>query len=388
VSLRGVVPSPRRPEPHDWPALLTSALRGDGIGIHFQPIIDLVRGTVVGYEALARFDGYPVSDPMEWFAAAHRHGCGAELESLTLRRALTARAHLPADTFLAVNIGPDVIAHPIVAEIWGEQGSLDGVVVELTEHARIDSYADLQPVLDQLRRAGALIALDDAGAGYAGLQHIIGIKPHVIKLDRQLIAGIDLDETKRALVEMISAFASRVHAEVLAEGIERDGELDTLVALGVTLAQGFLLARPALPWAQLDLRASDHLRHREVQPARNTLRRLVQAAVVVRDLASAHEAFASAVGPPEHRAAVVLVDADTRPLATVDASGVHLTGNDEHASLDQDTPVLRAARSAVARIPEQRFNPLLCVDGGGRLVGVVSMERVVAYLVEACPGDA
>jgi EAL domain-containing protein (putative c-di-GMP-specific phosphodiesterase class I) len=381
-----VVPSPRS-GPLDWPTLLASALRGDGVGIHFQPIIDLVRGTVVGYEALARFDGYPVSDPMEWFAAAHLHGRGAELESLTLRQALTAREALPSGTFLAVNIGPDVIGHPEVERVWREQGSLDGVVIELTEHARIDSYVALTPILDRLRRAGALIALDDAGAGYAGLQHMVGIKPHLIKLDRQLISGIDDDETKRALVEMIGAFAVRIHAEVLAEGIEEDGELETLVSLGVTLAQGYLLARPALPWAELDVAASERLLLRRVPAPRDTLRLLVQETVVVRDLASAHAAFAEPELPTQNGASpVVLVDADSMPLAVIDAHGVRPLTNGQ-APLTQDTTVARAARQAVERIPTQRFGPLLCVDDEGRFVGVVPMERVVGYLADAWPGE-
>ena len=372
------------PSQVDWPALLGSALGGVGVGVHFQPIVDLVRGTVVGYEALARFDGYPVSDPLEWFAAAHRHGCGAQLESLTLRQALDARDELPADTFMSVNIGPDVIADPVVQQVWDEHSSLTGVIIELTEHARIDSYEALQPILDRLRGVGALIALDDAGAGYAGLQHIVGIKPHLIKLDRRLIENIDCDETKRALVEMIGSFATRVHAEVLAEGIERSGELDTLVSLGVTMAQGYLLARPALPWADLDTATSAHLKLRRFPVARDSMRLLTQDVVVVRDLTSAREAFGgedgAEAGEVETAQLVVLVDAESRPVAVVGAHGVRPA--DSSTWVDQDTTVASAAHRAVARIPSQRFDPLLCVDDGGRLVGAVPIERVVTYLAD------
>jgi EAL domain-containing protein (putative c-di-GMP-specific phosphodiesterase class I) len=367
----------------DWPSLLGSALRGIGIGVHFQPIVDLVRGTVVGYEALARFDGYPVSDPLEWFAAAHRHGCGAVLESLTLRRALESRGELPADMFLSVNIGPDVITDPLVQAVWNEHPSLSGVIIELTEHARIESYEALEPVLDRLRERGALIALDDAGAGYAGLQHILGIKPHLIKLDRRLIENIDGDETKRALVEMIGSFATRVHAEVLAEGIERAAELDTLVSLGVTMAQGYLLARPGLPWAALDVDTSAHLKLRRSPVTRDSLRLIAEEVVMVRDLPGAREAFAVEAGTTsggEGTPLVVLVDAESRPLAVVGAHGVRPT--DASTWVDQDTTVAHAAHHAVARIPTQRFDPLLCVDDDGRVVGAVPIERVVTYLAD------
>src|SRR4051794_22711236 len=167
----------------DWPAMLTRALRGEGVSTHFQPIVDLAGGHVVGFEALTRFNGYPVSDPHQWFEAARLQGRGARLEALALRRALDQRSALPANTFLAVNVAPDVLDRPEVRQVWNSERDLDGVVVELTEHARIDSYVSLEPALNRLRASGALIAIDDAGAGYAGLQHLIGLRPHIIKLD-------------------------------------------------------------------------------------------------------------------------------------------------------------------------------------------------------------
>ena len=366
----------------DWPALLGSALRGVGVGVHFQPIVDLVRGTVVGYEALARFDGYPVSDPLEWFAAAHRHGCGAQLESLTLRLALDSRDELPTDTFLSVNIGPDVIADPVVQAVWNEHASLSGVIIELTEHARIDSYEALQPVLDRLRGVGALIALDDAGAGYAGLQHIVGIKPHLIKLDRRLIENIDCDETKRALVEMIGSFATRVHAEVLAEGIERSGELDTLVSLGVTMAQGYLLARPALPWADLDTDTSAHLKLRRFPVVRDTMRLLTQDVVVVRDLTTAREAFAGRGRRPARRTTLWWCWSTPSPVPSRSSARTAYSSPTPAPGSTRTPRWRNAAHRAVARIPAQRFDPLLCVDDGGRLVGAVPIERVVTYLAD------
>ena len=102
------------------------------------------------------------------------------------------------------------------------------MVIELTEHERIDSYAALEPALDRLRAAGALLAIDDAGAGYAGLQHVLSLRPDIIKLDRALVEGLDRDEAKRTLVEMIGTLAGRLDAWLLAEGIETGEELDVL----------------------------------------------------------------------------------------------------------------------------------------------------------------
>ena len=364
----------------DWSSMLAHALNGGGFGVAFQPIIDLVKGSVIGYEALARFDDYPVSDPLTWFEAADRLGLGAELQSRALRLALAARPDMPHDTFLAVNVGPEVLDHPCVNAVWDEQVDLDGVVVELTEHARVDSFTTLQPRLDRLRDDGALIALDDAGAGYAGLRHIVGLRPHVIKLDRYLIAGIEHDETKQALVEMIGAFASRVHAEVLAEGIEQGGELDTVVSLGVTMAQGYLLARPEPPWARLEAGTREHLQLREPPLPPHTVHEVVEEPVVVHDRDSARTVFSERVAGDAET--VVFVDALSRPVATVDGDGVHAASNPLHHTA-LDTSIATAARRAVARVPSQRFRPVMCVDDDGRLVGVVRFEKLVDFLAEA-----
>ncbi len=364
----------------DWESLLPRALDGEGFGVAFQPIVDLVNGSVVGYEALARFEGYPVDDPLTWFEAADRLGRGHELQSLALRTALTARVALPTDTFLSVNVGPEVIGHPDIDAVWADHPDLAGVVVELTEHQRVDSYSGLRHRLAPLREAGALIALDDAGAGYAGLRHIVGLQPQVVKLDRSLIAGVHLDETKRALIEMIGSFAARIKAEVLAEGVELGPELETILSLGVTLGQGFLLARPGGPWGEVDAVTTQQIRsHAPLR--RGTLRDLVEQPIVVRDHDSARTAF-GAVESGRERRPIVFVDSDTRPVATVDSDGIH-SAADVNQHVPVAMPISAAARRAVGRIPSQRFRPVMCVDDEGRLVGVVRVERIVDHLAGA-----
>ncbi len=237
----------------DWEGLLTAACRGDGLAAAYQPIIDTARGTVVGYEALARFPGYSEKNPEAWFSAARAYGRAAELEAAALRTALKARAALPPNCFLTLNVSPELLTSESVRSVWRDEGRLAGLIIELTEQTPIDSYVELEPDLNQLRAAGALIAVDDAGAGYAGLRHLLALRPSMIKIDRALIQDVDVDEAKRALVGMLGAFASRVDAWILAEGVERVEELDALVSLGVPLVQGYYLARPAPPWAGIDL---------------------------------------------------------------------------------------------------------------------------------------
>jgi EAL domain-containing protein (putative c-di-GMP-specific phosphodiesterase class I) len=359
----------------DWPVLLERALTGAGVHTQFQPVVDLARGVVVGFEALTRFEGYPVTSPDAWFAAAHREGCSPELEALALRCAFSARPDLPPHTFLAVNVGPDVLTHPEIIQVWNSQADLSGVVIELTEHARIDSYVSLEPALDRLRASGALIAIDDAGAGYAGLQHLIGIRPHIIKLDRNLVSGVDRDETKRALVDMIGTFASRIDAWVLAEGIEHLGELDAVMGLGVPLGQGFLLGRPGPKWPEADRRGAALLRQQLPTGSDHSLRQILERATTVQDEREAAAAFAD-----DSVDLVVMLDHARRPVAAMDADGLVHSALDPGMRMNVDTVVVEAAERAVTRPPGQRFRPLLCVDDAGCFVGVVRMERVLTFL--------
>jgi EAL domain-containing protein (putative c-di-GMP-specific phosphodiesterase class I) len=161
--------------------------------------------------------------------------------------AFEPRSSLPLNCFLAINVTPDELARPVVRRVLDQQDDLAGVVIELTEQTRIDSYLALEPYLNRYKAAGALIAVDDAGSGYAGLQHLISPRPAIIKLDRHFVDGIDGDEAKRALVEMLGTFADRTDCWLLAEGIERPEELEVIAGLGVPLAQGYLLGRPAPP---------------------------------------------------------------------------------------------------------------------------------------------
>jgi EAL domain-containing protein (putative c-di-GMP-specific phosphodiesterase class I) len=217
---------------------------GLAIDTHLQPIVDLRLGEAAGYEALARFwDGTP---PDEVFARARTAGVGAELEAAAVRSALSRRGDLPSGTFLSINLSPDMVETPPVRAALEEFGGLDGIVLELTEQVPIDALVDLESSLDRLRERGALIAVDDVGAGYAGLQHLVRLRPELIKLDRDLIRGLDVDPTRVALVDALGAFARRIGSRLIAEGVETPAQLDVLRTIDVPYAQGYLWGRPAL----------------------------------------------------------------------------------------------------------------------------------------------
>jgi EAL domain-containing protein (putative c-di-GMP-specific phosphodiesterase class I)/DNA-binding NarL/FixJ family response regulator len=208
-----------------------------------QPIFDLERLEPVGYEALARFPSHSTRQVPDWFADAATVGLRAELELTAVATGMRSLAALPPDTFLSVNASPELLRERALADMLT---SVPGrrLVLEVTEHAEVADYETLVTRLRNLRETGCRIAVDDAGAGYASLRHILRLRPDYIKLDMTLTQGVDRDPDRRALASSLLTFAREVSATVIAEGIETEAELEVLRGLGVTLGQGYYLARP------------------------------------------------------------------------------------------------------------------------------------------------
>jgi len=216
----------------------------------FQPIVELATGRVAGYEALARFTGaQPTRSPDLWFAQARRCGLGPALEARALGVALSVPDR-PAGTFLSVNVSPGALVSSEVAAVLPED--LSDLVIELTEDEVFSEGLAFDAALSSLRDRGARIAVDDAGAGYAGLQQVVRVAPEILKVDRSLIRGIDTDASKMALLEALTRFASTTGAAVCGEGIEKVEELRMLARADVSYAQGYALGRPGPPWPSVD----------------------------------------------------------------------------------------------------------------------------------------
>jgi EAL domain-containing protein (putative c-di-GMP-specific phosphodiesterase class I) len=207
----------------------------------FQPIVDLESGGTIGYEALTRFDDGVRPDLQ--FANAAAVGLGLSLETACLRAAQQDSVALPDGAWLSLNVSP-ALASALLPLLAVLESSERGIVLEVTEHAPIDSYKGLSDALRGLR-GHVRIAVDDAGAGYAGLQHILEIHPDIVKLDIALVRDLDTDPVRRALISGMVSFAREAGCVLLAEGIETDSELASLRTLGVSLGQGYLLGRPA-----------------------------------------------------------------------------------------------------------------------------------------------
>ena len=224
-------------------ALVRRALAPGALSAVFQPIVELESGRPVGYEALARFAIEPVRSPPEWFAEAEAVGLRTDLELAAVRAALEHLDRLPDGAFISVNVSPRVLLSPSMLETLGYVPP-DRLVVETTEHAEVEDYDALRRALLELRRHGARLAVDDAGAGINSLQHVRQVAPDMIKIDVSLIRGIENDSWAQAITDAFVALGRRKDMLVIAEGIESKRIVYVLQALGVRYGQGYYVGRP------------------------------------------------------------------------------------------------------------------------------------------------
>ena len=339
----------------------------DTVAAYLQPIVDLDRGVVAGYESLARFVLAPASPP-QWFAAAAELGLDGALEARAISAGLARRSELPPNRFLSLNVSPGGLLQPEVRAAFARAGDLRGVVVELTEQTAVEDYAAVLAVFGNLRAAGAHIAVDDAGAGYASLRHVTALRPDFVKVDANLISGVDRDPAKAAVIEMLGGLTSRLDAWLIAEGVETAGELEFLAGLGVPLAQGFGLGRPAVRMQEAPGSVRQLHARRRFQRRKGQLATLATSAATVR---RPHD-----VDQGERPA--VLLDEFGRPeLLLTDGGPREIMRASAHARL------AAVAERAMSRPVERRYDPVACCDEQGRLLGVVTVERLVAALARS-----
>jgi EAL domain-containing protein (putative c-di-GMP-specific phosphodiesterase class I)/DNA-binding NarL/FixJ family response regulator len=221
---------------------ISRAIEGSGIDVVFQPIVDLFGGGVAGLEALVRFRGTPRHrSPEAWFAEAASVGLLPELEITAIELAIANLDRIPAGTYLSVNLSPGTICSEELPGVLGDRAHR--LMLEVTEGPLADEEGAVA-CLRSLRDLGAKIAIDDVGAGYAGLSRVVALSPDFIKLDRSVVAGVATDPFRRSLIQRMVSFATDVGIGVIAEGIENEADLEELRALSVPFGQGFHLGRP------------------------------------------------------------------------------------------------------------------------------------------------
>lgn len=229
---------------------LEGLIETESIDIACQPIIDLRSGDCIGVEALSRFRK-PFGLPDKTFADAEGVGLGLELERLAIREAWKVLPLLRPEQFLAINVSPSALLELAGRAQRRHDLPLPNLVIEITEQSVVESYADLRNVMAPLRRDGLRLAIDDAGAGYASLHHIVELQPDFIKVDRSLVDGVADDRARRVAVSAFVLLSLDLGATVIAEGVECPRDLSCLRDLGVHAAQGYLLGRPSTRRADL-----------------------------------------------------------------------------------------------------------------------------------------
>ena len=258
-------------------ASLDAVIQGGGLRPFFQPILDTRSGDIFGYEALIR--GPVCTDlatPAALFQAAAEQDRLLELDWAARRACIQRFASLDLPGLLFINVMPQSLLDPtfqqgLTLHFLHEYGvSPHRVIIELTEQHPIHDYTLLGEAVAHYRRMGFRVALDDLGTGYSGLRHWSELKPDFVKIDRHFVQQIDHDAGKRRFMEWLQEVAADLDCQVIAEGVETQGEYDCLWARNWRLMQGFFFARPsAVPPRKLDCAAGSNRRH--TSPPRGTV---------------------------------------------------------------------------------------------------------------------
>jgi FOG: EAL domain len=385
--------------PVDWAGEIDRAAFGPHAPtMVFQPIVDLRAGRVTGFEALARF-GESSASPETWFAQAASYGVADVLESRAIAAALRARGALPPGCFLTVNVSPDLLPSDPVMEVLTAAGDLTGVVIELTEQTELTQVAEVNAALALVRSRNAMVAVDDAGAGYAGLQRLLEIRPDMVKLDRALVDRVDQDGAKQALARMLGDLSGHLDAWLLAEGVERVQELDTFAAMGVPLGQGWLFGRPSATFStSLDASLVQRMRtaSRGAPEHRATIAALIDTDTPTIAATDTVGLLPSALG---HLGVSVVLDADERPTALllaadpgegrqgVEGRGRRIISRPVSLRVHERDPMVDVAQRALLRPEQTRWDPVVCVNPTGRLIGVVHVQRLLLDVIGRSGGS-
>jgi EAL domain-containing protein (putative c-di-GMP-specific phosphodiesterase class I) len=231
---------------------LQDVLLGNQITSVFQPIVDIIRGGLLGFEALSRGPaGTQQHAPVNLFDAAKATDLVFELDRHCRRRALRTARDLPAPHLLFINVVPAAMYDPdfqgasLIRLLEGVGLSPERIALEVSEQYAIENYTLFSEALQNFKHMGFSIAVDDIGAGYSGLEKIAHLNPRYLKFDMQLVRDIDRSHVKREMARALKTFADKMDSQIIAEGIEREGEKQACVDLGIDFGQGYLLARPA-----------------------------------------------------------------------------------------------------------------------------------------------
>jgi EAL domain-containing protein (putative c-di-GMP-specific phosphodiesterase class I) len=226
----------------------------ESLYVVYQPIVSVSKRSVFGYEVLLRSREPTLPHPGAVLDAAERldrvHELGRRVRAISME----PLNQLEDDITVFVNLHPtDLVDHDLFAITGAFADASQRIVLEVTERASLDGIRDVRSIVARLRRLGFRVALDDFGAGYAGLTSFALLEPEFVKLDMVLIRGIAQEPTKKTLIRTIISMCKELGILVIAEGIETEEERDELIRAGCDLMQGYFFGRPGPPFARWPL---------------------------------------------------------------------------------------------------------------------------------------
>jgi len=367
----------------------------------YQPIVSLTDGSLIGLEALTRGpEGTDFYSPQNLFSFAEEAYLLYSLEKAARETAINSLPAVAQNTKLFLNISPQVVHDPAFTNGYTkallEQRGLtpQNIVFEVTERAAIRDYHAFERTIGHYRRQGFKIAVDDTGSGYSSLQSLAELKPEYIKLDLSLVQDVHRSRAKAALLETLLQYARKVGAVVIAEGIEEEADLKTLLHLGIPLGQGFLLARPGYPPPAVaaDALTIIHSYRPQIQANTPSIKNIARPAAFFNPQTLTREVSRFFEVNPQASCVVILND--ERPVAMItrdtlyrrlstqyglalywDKPVVNLT---EHQPLvlDAGASLEEASRLAMARPEHHLYDEFIVVEDG-KYLGNVSVQSLL-----------
>lgn len=379
---------------------------------HFQPIVDLLAGTVLGYEVLSRAARFPsIADA---FTLARRHGLGWDFEAACRAVAIAQIVELngrAGGLRFFLNVGPEVLSDPrFVSAFTGASVRAAGLdpsqlVLELTEQQAVRDHGRFTDLIQHYASQGFEVAIDDFGVGHSSLVTLVSCTPHFLKLDWELVRGIHTDAYRQRLVRSLVGFAANVEAKLVAEGVESWEELEVLVRLGVRYAQGYLFGKPAEQLQALEPEQRGSLRKlmRREEAWHGELGESIDALVTSAPCVSVAGLNCGDLARSYQREPLldelVVVDGCERPLglltrqhffekvqwpggARVDSLFVHEIAKPHFLSVEAVTPITSLARLAMERTRAELYDPVVVVDADGKYVGTVTVRNLLMRSAE------
>lgn len=338
------------------------------VRVRYQPILDVSRGIAAGYQAITMPDG-DVPPRLRVHPATQRH-----LVATTLRTALDAFSSLPTNTFISIPIPLGLVGDPLIQRILVERRDLGGVLLDITDFEnRLAPSAE--NALDDLRRAGALIAVGGRDDAQPELGSIVKLRPAVIRLGSAWIRDLDQHPDRRSAIELVGRLAGQLDAWILADDVRTSAELRALAELDVPLARGPFIGAVQPAWPKISARTRAALPPTQVA-ADGALRALLQQAYTTKHLDAAQSVLPDASGFEY----VVVIDEDSRPVSLLTQGIIGRWDPIKVLTVNVDTSVPDTVNRALARPRATRFSPIACTDAAGRFVGILRIERLMEHL--------